>query len=252
MNKENPFEEGVWDIEEYNEQDIFRERISKRISYSKPSYPSLKISYLNLRLMDLKSLDGIEQFKNLQVLDLSYNSIGDISLKEYLKPLKNLKKLKQLYLGNNYIYNVNGLGYLSNLKLLDLKNNNISNLDGLYDLKNLEELNLDNNKIRTLQNLSKLENLKKLTVRNNLLKELYISSKNKKLNIINVNDNHINDINIFTSLKQLSVHNNNITSISHIRKIIKFDISVSITVFMKIIFIITYRKLWKLIGKIGI
>ncbi len=96
-----------------------------------------------------------------EVLNLSVNSIDDIS------PLINLVKLKRLKLSYNRISDVTPLTRLTNLELLWLEGNNISDISPIAGLKNLKELNVSKNKIRDISVLAELKGLFVLAIGNN-------------------------------------------------------------------------------------
>jgi len=62
----------------------------------------------------IKDISGLEYFKNLESLDLSFHAITDIT------PLAGLKKLTSLSLGGNPVADIAPLAGLTNLKVLVL------------------------------------------------------------------------------------------------------------------------------------
>ena len=72
------------------------------------------ITQLYLYNNELTDISGIKIFKNLEVLDLDYNQIKDISV---LKSLNNIKELSisELELKSNQIKYINSLKKLRNL-----------------------------------------------------------------------------------------------------------------------------------------
>ncbi len=93
------------------------------------------------RVRACESLDGIENYTNLESLSLTNGTISNIS------GLNNLKKLKILIMTNNRVSNISELESLTSLTELYLGDNQISNLYALRGLKNLTYLNLVNNVI---------------------------------------------------------------------------------------------------------
>ena len=85
----------------------------------------------------IQNISGLEYFKNLEYLDLSFNGIRDIS------PLAGLTKLKDLSLGGNPIQDIAPLEALTNLLCLKLFNCEASDYSVLAKLSNLEFLMLD-------------------------------------------------------------------------------------------------------------
>lgn len=120
-----------------------------------------KITDLDLSGIDIKSIDGIEYFVNLNSLKLNKTNI------ENLRPLGNLNKLKKLELNDNKIKDLKPLEKLTKLNSLWLSNNLITNnsttknLEPLKDLKALTSLKLDGNSAIT--DITQLKNLTSLT-----------------------------------------------------------------------------------------
>jgi putative cell wall-binding protein len=131
--------------EEVNvKDDVLREIILRQLG--KPqSYTLHKSDVLNITSIadngtqQIKTLSGLENFKNLETLELKSRGIDNIS---YLQGLTNLKRL---VLSGNEISDVSNLQGKSRLEYLDLSGNRISNISPLKDLKNLEYLYLKDN-----------------------------------------------------------------------------------------------------------
>lgn len=101
-------------------------------------------------------ISGIEYFKNLESLDLSFNAIADIT------PLGGLKKLTLLSLGGNPIPDIAPLGELTNLKALTLSGCAAQDYSPLSNLVNLNYLMLNNSTLADVSPLVSLTNLKYL------------------------------------------------------------------------------------------
>jgi len=104
----------------------------------------LQVKTLIASELGIKDLRGLEYCLNLRVLDLSNNSISDLS------PLKGVENK-----------------LLENLVWLDLDTNNILNIEPLASLKNLSFLNIDSNQLTDISPLSGLLNLKGLSLFDN-------------------------------------------------------------------------------------
>ncbi len=101
----------------------------------------------------IHDIGGLEFFKNLESLDLSFNAVADLT------PLSGLKKLASLSLGGNPIKDLAPLAGLTNLKVLTLSGCAAQNYSLLSELVNLNLLMLDNS---TLTDVSPLVSLTKL------------------------------------------------------------------------------------------
>ena len=115
---------------------------------------ALKAKELNLNYGSIKSIEGLEKFKNLTNLYLEINQISDLT------PLTSLTKLTNLDLDSNKISDITPLANLTKLTTLNLSNNQISDLTPLTSLTKLTNLYLESNQI---SNLTPLANLTILT-----------------------------------------------------------------------------------------
>lgn len=98
----------------------------------------------------IKSIKGLEFFKNLTTLHLSDNQISDISA------LAGLSKLTVINLSYNHLSDITPLAALTNLTELYLNRNQISDIAPLAGLPNLTSLDLSNNKISDMTFLREL------------------------------------------------------------------------------------------------
>lgn len=104
----------------------------------------------------IEDIGGLEYFKNLEALDLSYHAIADIT------PLAGLKKLTLLSLGGNPVADIAPLADLTNLKGLILSGCAARDYGPLASLVNLNFLSLDHAAISDLTPLAALTSLKRL------------------------------------------------------------------------------------------
>jgi Leucine-rich repeat (LRR) protein len=125
-----------------------------------------KVTDLNLNHLDIKSLDGVESFRSLKKLDLSFNQVSDLT------PLTKLTHLEEIILYMNKVVDVSALAKIKTLIKLDLSSNQITDIAPLAVLTNLEELDLNNNKITTIHSVAMLPNLKMLDVSRNYIKDM--------------------------------------------------------------------------------
>lgn len=104
----------------------------------------------------IKDIGGLENFTNLESLDLSFNAITDIT------PLAGLKKLTLLSLGGNPVADIAPLAGLTNLKVLVLSQCAAQDYSPLAELTNLNFLRLDHVAITDVSPLASLTSLKHL------------------------------------------------------------------------------------------
>ena len=131
--------------------------------YGKPIYKSQLLGFVELDLSrkDIQNIEDIENFRNLEVLNLRNNNLTDVS------PLESLTSLRILDLGYNQLSDLSPLANLTNLKELSLIENNIMTLDDFENLASLEKLNLRNNKLVDISAISGLVNLNYLNLHSN-------------------------------------------------------------------------------------
>ena len=118
---------------------------------------------LEVKHEDIKSISGLKDFKNLQVLVLSLNKITKVSnlpgslihldlsqnLLTSISEL-NLPCLEELILDLNRISSITGLTNCVNLRILSMNNNKITKVTGLEKCGLLERLLLYRNKIQEI------------------------------------------------------------------------------------------------------
>lgn len=118
---------------------------------------------LILKRARVRTLKGIEQFRNLRKLDLSGNRIHDLS------PLARLRELSGLFLTDNEIRKLSALKNLSRLPALDISGNRLTGLEGLSGMRSLTWLNASQNQIASAEPLRHCAMLSHLNLRNNLI-----------------------------------------------------------------------------------
>ena len=117
---------------------------------------------------NLTDLYGIEEYTNLEYLDLDFNNIEDIT------PLAGLKNLKLIMLSNNKISDISPLSGLIKLKKLDLSHNLIKDITPLKNL-HIQKLWIGENDISNIDVLLTLDKLDIINMR-------FINMKNKSIN----------------------------------------------------------------------
>ncbi|CAL5988958.1 Conserved_hypothetical protein [Hexamita inflata] len=123
------------------------------------------VKVLHVNSCELQSADGIQNWKQLQELNLGGNELESIAL------LENLTELKVLMLYSNQIKNLEPLRELVNLTTLWLSFNQIQNVEPLRGLANITTLYLRSNKIQNVDPLKGLMNLTDLYLKNNQIKD---------------------------------------------------------------------------------
>ncbi|MCK9158749.1 MAG: leucine-rich repeat domain-containing protein, partial [Candidatus Cloacimonas sp.] len=170
----------------------------------------------NLQLLDLRynqiiDLSPLAGLINLHELDINHNQISDLS------PLAGLTNMRYLYLHWNQISGLSPLVGLTNLKLLWLYNNQISDLSPLEGLTNLQELWLNDNQIGDLSPLVGLTYLQELWIHNNQISDL--SPLEELINLLSLclTNNQISDLSPLAglaNLQELWLNNNPLSNLS--------------------------------------
>jgi hypothetical protein len=116
-----------------------------------------RIGLADITLTDLNDLRYFTQLDNFFVDDLTNKDIS---------PLKNLKKLKRLYLVYDGMTDddMKIISDFKELQLLSLSSKRITGISQLENLHNLNELYIHDTSVRDIQIVSKLSNLKLLDI----------------------------------------------------------------------------------------
>lgn len=104
----------------------------------------------------IQDIGGLECFKNLESLDLSFHAISDITA------LAQLKKLTSLSLGGNPIKDIMPLAELTSIRALTLSGCAAQDYSPLSKLVNLILLTLDHSTLTDVSPLASLKNIKYL------------------------------------------------------------------------------------------
>ena len=137
--------------------------------------------------MDIFDLTGLEEFKELEILDLDGNHISDLS------PLRDLPSLTELRLGGSSVSDLSPLSGLKTLKVLNLRDNSIRTLTPLVGCTGLQELNLRGNGLSDLSPLAYLTGLTTLDVSDNQIRDLSALYSLTSLRSLDLRGNPLND-----------------------------------------------------------
>ncbi|KAI9374832.1 hypothetical protein BJX61DRAFT_532091 [Aspergillus egyptiacus] len=212
-----PVEEIDADEDLLEDEDVEAERLCLRQNQiSRIELPSsLGTTLTELDLYDnlISHLKGLDEFRNLTSLDLSFNKL------KHIKNVAHLVKLKDLYFVQNKISKIEGLQGLTELRNLELGANRIREIENLDTLSALEELWLGKNKITEMKNLDSLTNLRILSIQSNRLTSLSGLSSLKSLEELYVSHNAITDLTGLesnTALRVLDFSNNQVSKLEHL------------------------------------
>ena len=199
-----------------------------------------ELENINLRLVNLMSLDGIENSKRLLRLEIGKSMNSDFYISE-LPHLKAFKDLEFLSFNAKYLKNVEGIDDLHNLKrlsvgkdfnytgldfpdsleILYLRGKNNTEMPNLSGNTKLKKLFLSGTSVKRIEGLDELVNLEELYFVKNEVGEISDLEKLKKLKKLNLSGNNIENIeNIeeLNSLEELDLSYNMIESTKGLSK----------------------------------
>ena len=125
--------------------------LGKTFNNARHAYLNLNISNYNVVSVvvncSIKQIQGIEKFKYLQSVDLSYNKLI------HLKDLSHLKHLIKLKASWNQLRRTFDFDPPANLEWVDYTGNAINKIENADKNKYLKYLNLDSNNIQVIEGL---------------------------------------------------------------------------------------------------
>ena len=170
---------------------------------------------LNLNEQFIRSLKAgdFNGLTSLNTLNLSNNSISDIST------LENLTSLTELYLSDNSISDISTLSGLTQLTHLDLSSNSITDISALSGMTSMTNLHLSRNSLTDLSALSGMTAITTLSLDYNSIIDISALSSMSLMLSLKLNHNNVGDISALrsmTSMITLYLNNNNITDVSEL------------------------------------
>ena len=152
---------------------------------------------------EISSLDGLQQFPNLE--SLSFGLKG--TKIESLAPIRNLTKLEILEIPYSNISEIGFLARLKNLRVLDLKGNHVTNLDVMPFINSLEILYLEYQGpeyVTDITHMNPLISMRVLSLQGNKISDISALATMKSLAYLRLRDNRISDLSPIAELKHLS------------------------------------------------
>ena len=151
---------------------------------------------LNISNMELKTLQGIENCKNLKNF-----YVIDVQIEDYIT-LASLSNVETIYIQGagslknpkNFIDSIKNFEKLNNLSLYFTNLTDLNFLNTLHYKENLTSLNLGVNKIKNLEPIEKFTSLETLDLRNNLIIDITPVKSLVNLKNLNLTNNDIVDI----------------------------------------------------------
>jgi possible internalin protein len=149
-------------------------------------------------------LKPLEKLEKLEVLKINFNQIEDIT------PLLNLKNLKELWLHNNNIKDIRGIGRLSKLNHLDVSFNplkyGVEEIEKLRSLKRLEVREVPKEIVDYIyENYNKFTMLDKIFIENRMAENSKKRENETKYPNFSEFEDKINDFETVKIVKTISV-----------------------------------------------
>lgn len=157
---------------------------------------------------ELDIIAGLPLLERLTLSDCGLSTVAG---------LENAKNLTYLDLSNNTIRNLTPLSELTNLRTLNLGHNAVTSLDAISGLVNLEALDVCYNVLNSIEPITGCRNMTSLLANNNQLTGLTGIENLTALTVLNLNKNGISDVSVLgncTALVELDIGNNAISDIS--------------------------------------
>lgn len=156
-----------------------------------------KLERLTLSGCGLTTAAGLENAVSITYLDLSQNTIRDLT------PLQNMTGLQELYLQHNAVNDLTVLSGLEALQKLDVSFNLLTTLNPIYNCTTLTYLNAGNNTVTSLAGIDKLTALETLNVSVNSLEDVSPVAACTSIKELDISENAVTDISAFSALKKL-------------------------------------------------
>lgn len=171
--------------------------------------PVLKnnIYSLNISKNNITTLEGVQNYKNLNYIDISENPIKDwTSLKVFSKENLNPNEygegdVTKIVANNCSIEDITIFNGINIPVMLELKDNNIENVSELRN-KNIYSINLSNNK--NLKGLEGLSNIQTVFLNNCNISDINEVLKLEKVIYLSLENNNLTDISDISKLKNIS------------------------------------------------
>ncbi len=172
-----------------------------------------KTGTLSCRAKSISSIEGIQYFKQLTIININSNSISSIPA------LKNFVNLQQLHCDTNILNSLPQLNSITTLLGLSCRKNNLTSLPPLSGLINLSYLSCSLNNLTSIPNLNGLSNLATLDCSENKLSQLPNLDSQVNLENLYCSTNSITtlpSLNNLTKLQLLYCGNNLLTSLPNL------------------------------------
>lgn len=160
-----------------------------------------KLEKLTLSGCSLSTTAGLEKAVGLRYLDLSNNTIRNIT------PLASLLSLQELYLQNNALTDLSSLSAIKTLSKLNVSGNALTTIDPICSLTGMTWLDASNNQLASVDQISGLTMLKELYLSKNLLTDVSGLEACTAMQVLYLDNNQLIDISMLSKLTKLTMLN---------------------------------------------
>ncbi|WBV53833.1 leucine-rich repeat domain-containing protein [Chryseobacterium gambrini] len=155
---------------------------------------------LGLVKCNIRTLESLKYFINLEALDLSLNRLHSSTLEH----LSYLKKLKKLDLGGTNVKDTSSLGTLNNLEMLFVGGNDeINEVKGLESLKSLNYLDISNSCMKSIESICTNNNIRLLNLEGTEIEKITHLERFTNLESLNLTATLVEKIEGLETLKNL-------------------------------------------------
>ena len=161
------------------------------------------------------AINPLVGLSNLEYLDLTNNSVSDLTA------ITALEHLKDLYLTNNPVKSITYLNSCLELERLHIENCGVSRLSSLAGNTSLQELYASNNEISDISVLCDCVSLSVLDISDNQVKDVSVIANLPELTYFLASHNQIESLPAFDTanckLVRINVNNNQLTDLSPLK-----------------------------------
>ena len=145
----------------------------------------------------ISSLDPLDKFKKLELLNISKTTIHDLT------PIRNLSKLEFLDCSESDVSDISALRYCENLRDLNLNSTAVQDISVIAEFEKLENLYIQNTRVSDLSPVRRCNLLKDLRISESEIDNLLPVSELSELTIFDCSGTRIRSIQSIENLSKL-------------------------------------------------